>query len=134
MGAADGSGSHVAVVREGKQRGLDDVSYRADRGWVSNTWHQVVPSYLTNGTLLFLDGGLAASGPGLAFEPELATPLIDNVGGREGADSRTCWESSRVDSRGDACLRRFETVQRNGMEARAGGAVHWVARSCSGVE
>ena len=46
-------------------------------GWVSNTWHQVVLSYSSNATLLFIDGGLATNGPGLFFEPDLATRLAD---------------------------------------------------------
>jgi hypothetical protein len=35
---------------------------------------------------------------------------------------------------GVACLRRFETVERSGIEARASGAVHWLALEWSGVE
>jgi hypothetical protein len=46
-------------------------------GWVSNSWHQVVLSYSGNATSLFLDGALAASGPGLAFEPDLEARLAD---------------------------------------------------------
>jgi hypothetical protein len=45
--------------------------------WVSNQWHQVVLSYTTNETDLYLDGGLVASGSGLLFEPDLATRLAD---------------------------------------------------------
>ena len=40
-------------------------------------WHQIVLSYSSAGTVLFLDGAPAASGPGLAFEPDLATRLAD---------------------------------------------------------
>jgi hypothetical protein len=46
-------------------------------GWVSGQWHQVVLSYSASQTLLFLDGAPAASGPGLAFEPDLGTRLAD---------------------------------------------------------
>jgi hypothetical protein len=52
-------------------------------GWASNTWHQIVLSYSSSATLLFIDGALAANGPGLFFEPDLATRLADGftVGG-----------------------------------------------------
>ncbi len=46
-------------------------------GWSSNTWHQIVLSYSSSATLLFIDGALAANGPGLFFEPDLATRLAD---------------------------------------------------------
>jgi len=46
-------------------------------GWVPNQWHQIVLSYSSNETVLFIDGAPAASGPGLAFEPDLATRLAD---------------------------------------------------------
>jgi len=35
---------------------------------------------------------------------------------------------------GVACLRRFESVERSGMEARASGAVHWLALQWTGEE
>jgi len=43
-------------------------------------------------------------------------------------------EILRAHGAGAACLRRFETVERSGMEARAGGAVHRAALEWSGVE
>jgi len=43
-------------------------------------------------------------------------------------------ESFRAHGAGAACLRRFETVQRRGMKARAGGAVRRAALEWSGVE
>jgi len=43
-------------------------------------------------------------------------------------------ESLRAYGDGVACLRRFETVERSAMEARAGGEVHWLALEWSGVE
>jgi len=42
--------------------------------------------------------------------------------------------SHALTAAGTACLRRFETVYRSGMEARAGGAVHRLALEWSGVE
>jgi hypothetical protein len=44
------------------------------------------------------------------------------------------WRGLRARGAGVACLRRFETVERRGMEARAGGAVHWPGLEWSGVE
>jgi hypothetical protein len=43
-------------------------------------------------------------------------------------------ESSRAHGGGAACLRRFETVQRSRMEARAGGAVYRLALGWKGAE
>jgi len=44
------------------------------------------------------------------------------------------WRNSRARGAGAACLRRFETVERRGMEARACGVVHGLALEWSGVE
>jgi hypothetical protein len=43
-------------------------------------------------------------------------------------------ESCRSRGAGAACLRRFGTVERSGLEARAGGAVRRLALESSGVE
>ena len=45
--------------------------------WVSNQWHQIVLSYSSNETVLFVDGVEATNGTGLTFEPDLATRLAD---------------------------------------------------------
>jgi hypothetical protein len=42
--------------------------------------------------------------------------------------------SLRTHGAGATCLRRFETVERRGMEARAGGEVHPAALEWRGVE
>jgi hypothetical protein len=45
--------------------------------WVTNQWHQIILSYSASDTLLFIDGVLATGGPGLSFEPDSATLLLD---------------------------------------------------------
>jgi hypothetical protein len=63
-------------------------------GWVSNTWHQIVLSYSSSATLLFIDGALATNGPGLFFEPDLATRLAD--GFTVGSDHNGAGEAGGV--------------------------------------
>jgi hypothetical protein len=63
-------------------------------GWAQGQWHQVVFCYSSNETALFLDGAPAASGPGLAFEPDLATRLAD--GFTVGSDHNGCGQARGV--------------------------------------
>jgi hypothetical protein len=63
-------------------------------GWVSNTWHQIALSYSPSATLLFVDGALATNGPGLFFEPDLATRLAD--GFTVGSDHNGAGEAGGV--------------------------------------
>ena len=65
----DPSGSGLSFV-SGSNGMLTTYLAAGIGGWVSNTWHQVVLSYSVTNTQLFLDGALAAGGPGLGFEPE----------------------------------------------------------------
>jgi len=72
----DPSGSGLSLV-SGSNGALTTYLAAAIGGWVSGQWHQVVLNYSPSNTALFLDGAPAGSGPGLAFEPDLATRLGD---------------------------------------------------------
>ena len=73
---ADPSGSGLSFV-SGSNGALTTYLAAAIGGWASGQWHQIVLSYSATNTALFLDGAPAGSGPGLAFEPDLATRLAD---------------------------------------------------------
>jgi hypothetical protein len=63
-------------------------------GWQQGQWHQIILCYSSNQTALFIDGAPAASGPGLAFEPDLATRLAD--GFTVGSDHNGCGQARGV--------------------------------------
>ncbi len=51
--------------------GAGGVNLSANIAWVSNQWHQIVLTYTSSNSLLYLDGQLAASGAGSIYFPNL---------------------------------------------------------------